>query len=124
VSLSDFTPKFLEIEQRGEAVIATVAVSLLTEDINLEQLGHELFAIVEQFGCRKMVVNLRNIRMITSGGLGKMITIHRKMHRHQGTVIFCEVQPAVEEVLNTSHLITYLQVAPDVDAALAAIPEG
>lgn len=122
MSLSEFTPKYLQVEERGDAVIVGVSVSMLTEDMNLEQFGHELFALVEQFGCRKMVVSLQNVRMVTSGGLGKMITIHRKMHRHQGTVVFCDVQPAVEEVLENSRLITYLTVVPDVSAGLAALP--
>lgn len=124
MSLSEFTPKYLQLEERGEAVIVGVGVSLLTEDVNLDQFGHELFALVEQFGCRKLVVSLRNVKMVTSGGLGKMITVHRKMHRHQGTVVFCDVQPAVADVLETSRLITYLNVVADVDAAVSTLPQG
>jgi anti-anti-sigma factor len=124
VPLSEFTPKYLHLEERGDAVVVGVSSPLLTEDMNLDQFGHELFALVEQFGCRKLVVSLRNVRMVTSGGLGKMITVHRKMHRHQGTVVFCDVQPAVEEVLNTSRLITYLHVAADIEAAVAALPHA
>jgi anti-sigma B factor antagonist len=122
VSLSEFTPKYLRLEQSDDAVIVGVAVDLLTEDVNLEQFGHELFALVEQFGCRRLVVNLGEVRMVTSAGLGKLITLHRKMHRHRGSVFFCHLQEAVEDVLKTSRLITYLQVAPDVAAALAALP--
>jgi anti-sigma B factor antagonist len=122
VSLSEFTPKYLRLEQADDAVIVAVAVDLLTEDVNLEQFGHELFALVEQFGCRRLIVNLGEVRMVTSAGLGKLITLHRKMHRHRGSVFFCHLQEAVEDVLRTSRLITYLQVAPDVAAALAALP--
>jgi anti-sigma B factor antagonist len=121
VSLSEFAPKHLKLEERGDTAIVGLGLSLLTEDINLDQVGHELFALVEQFGCRKLVISLRNVRVVTSGGLGKLITIHRKMHRHEGTVIFCDLQPAVEEVLETSRLITYLKIARDVDAALAVL---
>jgi len=121
VSLSEFTPKYLHLQQSGDAVIVGVAVDLLTEESNLEQFGHELFALVEQFGCRRLVVNLAEVRMVTSAGLGKMITLHRKMHRHQGSVVFCNLQAAVEEVLHTSRLITYLQVTPDIESALAAL---
>ena len=96
---------------------------LRTEDVNLEHFGHELFALVEQFGCRRVIVNLNEVRMVTSAGLGKMITMHRKMHRHKGTVVFCRLTEAVENVLKTSRLITYLQVAADVDGALAALPK-
>jgi len=123
-SLSEFTPKYLSLKMADGNVIVGVEVELLTEDVNLEQFGHELFALVEQFGCRRIIVNLSEVRMVTSAGLGKLITLHRKMHRHQGSVIFCHLQAAVEDVLCTSRLITYLQVAADVKAALAALPEA
>ena len=123
-SLSEFTPKYLRLQMADDVVIVGVGVELLTEDVNLEHFGHELFALVEQFGCRRIIVNLNEVRVVTSGGLGKMITMHRKMHRHQGTVIFCNLQEAVEDVLRTSRLITYLQVAPDVPSALAALPKA
>ena len=120
--MSEFDPKYLNLQERGDAVVVGVQSALLTEDMNLEQFGHELFTLVEQFGCRKLVISMRNVQMVTSGGLGKMITVHRKMHRHNGAVVFCDIQPAVEEVLNTSRLITYLTIAPNVDAAVAALP--
>lgn len=121
MSLSEFSPKYLQFEERGDTTIVDLGVPLLTEDVNLDQVGHELFALVEQFGCRKLIVSLRNIRVINSGGLGKLITIHRKMHRHEGTVVFCDVQPAVDEVLETSRLNTYLKITPDVDRAVATM---
>lgn len=125
-SLNEFTPKYLRLRQvpnDDETIVVDVAIQLLTEDVNLEQFGHELFALVEQFGCRRIVVNLQEVRVVTSAGLGKMITLHRKMHRHEGHVAFCNVQKEVSEVLHTSRLITYLTIASDVDSALAALPK-
>lgn len=123
MSLSEFAPQYLRLEVRGDAVVVDVEAPFLTEDMNLEQFGHELFALVDQFGCRKLVVSMRNVRMVTSGGLGKMITVHRKMHRHEGTIVFCDLQQAVVDVLDTSRLITYLTVASDIEAALASLPQ-
>jgi anti-sigma B factor antagonist len=121
VLLSEFAPRFLSVDQRDDTIVVSVDVPMLTEDLNMEQFGHELFALVEQHGCRKMVVRLRDVQLITSSGLGKMITLHRKMHRHQGRVVFCELTNPVEEVLTSSRLITYLHVASTLDAALGAV---
>ena len=96
------------IQEDPAATVVSVVVEWLTEDVNLEQFGHELFALVDQFGCRRLVVDLKTVKVITSSGLGKLITLHRKMHRHQGTVVFCTLQPPVEEVLQTSRLIKLL----------------
>ncbi len=121
MSSSEFTPRYLILDKRGETVIATIRVTTLTEDMNLEQFGHELFALVEQLGCRKLVVSMQDVQMITSAGLGKMIALHRKMHRVQGVVVFCHVQHAVEDILRTSRLITYLSVQPDIESAVTAV---
>lgn len=117
----EFEPRYLVLEHRDALVIASVRVATLTEDMNLEQFGHELFALVEQLGCRKLVVNMRDVQMVTSAGLGKMIALHRKMHRVQGIVVFCHVQPAVEEILRNSRLITYLNVKSDLDSATGMV---
>lgn len=121
MSSSDFAPRYLVLENRGDVTLATIRVSTLTEDMNLEQFGHELFALVEQVGCRKLIVNMHEVQMITSAGLGKMIALHRKMHRVQGVVAFCHIQAAVEDILKTSRLITYLKVAENVESAIAAV---
>ena len=118
---SEFVPRYLSLDRRDGLVVARIRVATLTEDMNLEQFGHELFALVEQMGCRKLVVDMQEVLMVTSAGLGKMIALHRKMHRLEGAVSFCHVQPAVEDVLRTSRLITYLKVQPDVDAAVLSM---
>jgi anti-anti-sigma regulatory factor len=61
------------------------------------------------------------VRIVTTAGLGMMFTMHRRMQRHQGKGIFCNLQESMEDVFRISHLITALQVAPDVPSALAAL---
>ena len=119
MSSGEFPSRFLKLHTQGDVQVARVRVTRLTEDVNLEQFGHELFALVEQAGCRKLVVDLTEVTAITSAGLGKMIALHRKVHRLQGGVVFCHVQAAVDEVLETSRLSTYLAIAPDVPRAVA-----
>lgn len=121
VSLSEFEPTYLRVQQRDDAVIASFTVPRLSDEYNLEQLGHELFALVEQYGCRKLVVSLQGVNYLTSSGIGKLITLHRKMHRQQGAVIFCDIHEAVDDILRTSKLTTYFHVVADADAAVAAL---
>src|SRR5207249_2591595 len=115
--LNEFESAYLSVSERDNAVVAGFNVPRLTEDFNLEQLGHELFALVEQYGCRKLVVSLKLVEYVTSSGIGKLITLHRKMHRHGGQVIFCDMQKTVQEILQASKLNTYFTVAADPDAA-------
>lgn len=108
---SDFEPRYLSIEHRQGVVVVVPQVPSLTEEINLEEFGHELFALVDQHGFRRLVVSLEQIGYMNSSGIGKLITLHRKMHRQKGLVIFADLQPAVHEVLRTSNLVSYFRVA-------------
>jgi len=117
----DFEPTYLEITDREDVAVVAFRVPFLSEDYNLEQLGHELFVLVEQCGCRRLVVSLRDIQYTTSSGLGKLITLHRKLHRLGGQVAFCDLRPRILETMQMSKLDTYFQITPDVETAVAAV---
>lgn len=119
--LDDFRPAFLLIEPRGDVAIVRFTVPWVTEDINLDELGRELFALVEQWGVRRVIVSLHNVRIISSAGLGKFITLHRKLHRVSGLVAFIDLVPAVADILEASRLNTYLTICDSLPAALVAV---
>lgn len=123
-SSSEFDPVYLAYEERNDLVIAEFTIPRLTEEFNLEQLGHELFALVEQYGCRKLVVSLGRVEYLTSSGIGKLITLHRKMHRQGGLVVFCDIQKPVEDILRASKLLGYFRIVENPTAAVASLQEG
>ena len=121
MALTDFHPTYLSVDHDGETVIARFTRATLTDDENIEQLGRELFSLVDQFDRRKVVLDLSHVEYVTSSVLGKIITLHRKLHRKDGTLVICHVKGGVEDVMRTSRLLEYFNVARDVDGALARL---
>ena len=121
MSLSEFHPVYLSLQVREDVAIARFTLAQLNDEENIEQVGHELFALVDQFGCRKIVMDLNGVEFVTSSVVGKMITLHRKLHRQQGMLVLCALGETVTRVLKTSRLLDYFRVADDVDAALAIV---
>lgn len=121
MSLRGFMPDYISVREQDGVTIVGFTLSSLTEESNIDQVGHELFALVEQFDCRKLVVSLKDVIYITSSGLGKLITLHRKMHRLNGRVAYCDVEPVVEDILKTSRLFNYFMITPTIDAGVAAV---
>lgn len=117
MSLDNFTPAYLKLSTDGDLVVVSFTVPQLNEEENIEQLGRELFALVEQFGCRKVVVSLRGVDYITSSAIGKLITLHRKLHRNDGRLVLCDVAGEVENILKTSKLLSYFNVAENAEEA-------
>ena len=121
--MTDFTnyePSYFDLEVDNEIAVASFHKNQLTEEDNLEQLGNELFSLVDQYQFRKIVLNLAPVQYVTSSVLGKLITLHRKLGRNEGQLILCGIHDDLKNVLTTSKLMTYFTTAKDVPAAKAA----
>jgi anti-sigma B factor antagonist len=116
-----YHPAYFDLQVEGDIAIAKFHYEQLTEEDNLEQLGQELFALVEQFQYVKVIADLTPLKYVTSSVLGKFITLHRKLVRNEGQLILCNIHPELCEVLETSKLLTYFNCAPDIAAAKARL---
>ena len=117
--LSEFRPTYLTIEQRDDVVVAAFNVTHITDEENIEQLGQELFALVDQFACRKVIVSLGIVEYVTSSVLGKIISLHRRLHRCDGQLVICDIGETVSDILTTSNLIDYFRVSDSVESAMS-----
>ncbi len=120
-NITDYDPSYFDLEVDNEIAVATFHKEQFTEDDNLEQFGIELFALVDQYQFRKVILNLAPVQFVTSSVLGKLITLHRKLGRNDGRLILCDIHGDLENVLNTSKLMTYFSTAKNVSAAKAAL---
>lgn len=120
MSLEDFEPAFFDVEQLGDAVVARFVNERLTDELNVERMGDELFSLTEQFQFKQVIVDMSKVVHMTSSSLGKLITMHRRLHRSQGRMVLCNLTEAVEDVLETSRLIDYFNVSNSIDDAQQA----
>ena len=118
MSLSDFTSQYLDIFEEDGAARVQFKDQRLTDEDNIEQIGRELFALTDQYHCQKVILDLTGLKMLTSSVLGKMITLHRKLHRKDGKLVLCNAGDYVYEILKTSRLHDYFNLADDTSTAL------
>lgn len=121
MTLPDFQPYYLDLEDRDGILVVSFRRTHLNEEENIEQLGQELVTLVEQFNVRQMVLKTDNILQATSSVLGKMIKLHRLLHRLEGQLIVCGPKGVFQETLETSRLITYFNVCDTVEEAIAEL---
>ena len=119
MSAGQFHSVYLTVRAEGDVSIVGFTVSNLTDDENIELLGRELFTLVDQTGCRKLVLDMGGVRYLTSSVLGKLITLHRRVHRVDGRLIICNIGEGLKEIMSTSRLDQYFNMADDVAAARA-----
>jgi anti-anti-sigma factor len=111
------SPSCFTCLQDGDIVVVTYHRQQVTDEDNLEQMGEELFRLVEKDSQRRIVLNLSMVDFVTSSVLGKWITLHRKLVRNSGTLVLCHLRPNVREILDTSRLLTYFNTAATLDDA-------
>ena len=109
-----FTFEFLE-----DIVVARCNLPWLSDEQNIEALGQELLLLIGKYECRRLILNLADVEYMTSSMIGRLIRVHRQLHRDGGKLVLCQLNPTVTDALNTSHLLNYFHSAQTVeDAAL------
>lgn len=121
MSQSDFDPDFVTIENHGHAIVAKFTRAQLSEEDNIEQMARELVTLIDYYHCQRLALSMDLVEFITSAALGKLIMIHRKLHRQAGQLVVCDVKGGVAEVLRTSRLNEYFTIAPDIKGAIGLL---
>jgi len=66
-----------------------------------------------------MIFNLENMEYISSAGIRVMLKIAKELKRRKGIVVLCALQDYVKEVFHIAGFDAYLNIEPDLEAALA-----
>ncbi len=119
MALPDLPTTYTTLEERGSVIIVGFKMKMLNDEENIEQLGQELFTLVEQYNWLKVAVDMSNVEYLTSSVIGKIITLHRKLHRNHGEMVLFGLTEGVATILRTSKLLSYFTVADNKSAALA-----
>jgi anti-anti-sigma factor len=121
MALSEYLPRYFSVTEFDDVVVATFGMTQINDEANIEELGHELFALVDQYDCRKVVLNMSKVDYITSSVVGKIITMHRKLHRMDGKLVVAALTKGVHDVLSASRLLTYFVVAATEQEAVDSL---
>lgn len=117
-----FKSSFFNVAQKGDVFVVTVDRDQLKDDDNLEQFSQDFNLLIEKYEITKIVLRLSRVRYMTSMAIGKIISLHRKLQRTQGTLVLCELAPDVSSTLEAAKLLTYFTTSSDLTAALASFP--
>ena len=83
----------LEINEVGDVTVVRFRDHKIVEDINIQQLGQEMFHLVEVDNRDKVLLNFSSVDFLSSAALGKLITLDKKMKAHGGTLKLVQHPP-------------------------------
>jgi anti-anti-sigma factor len=97
----------LEREDTGDVTVVRVKVPLLRDDETTEAVFREVFAVLDEPGGRKLVLNLAPVEYVTSSVVGKLVMLNRK---GRGRLALCRLTATLDRMLEATHLADVLTV--------------
>jgi anti-anti-sigma factor len=93
----------------GDVTLATVLTPYLSE-ANAEDLGEELFRLVEGVARPRLRLDLGQVTFLTSTVLGKLVGLHKRVRAAGGELVLLNVTDYVYEVFELTLLHQFLDV--------------
>ena len=109
----------LEVNEVGDVTVVHFRDQKIIEDLGIQELGQELFQLVEVDNCRKMVLNFSAVDFLSSAALGKLITLDKKMKTKSGKLRLCNIRPEIYEVFAITRLNRLFEIKDEEADALA-----
>ena len=91
----------------------------LHED-GLEKLSAEMARLIDEDGCRKMILSLGpgDLECLYSVFLAKLINLQRRLESVGGSMVLTEVSPNTQDVFRATGLDRFFKFYPDQTSAL------
>ncbi|HJT33591.1 MAG TPA: STAS domain-containing protein [Pirellulales bacterium] len=110
----------LEVSEMGDVTVVRFVDRKILDEASIQELGNELFQLVEQEQRGKLVLNFSKVDFLSSAALGKLITLDKKVKSRSGKLKLCNIRPEIYEVFAITKLNKLFDIKDDEAEALAA----
>lgn len=110
----------LDVSEVGDVTVVRFRDRKIIDDINIQELGQELFSLVEQDNRGKLLLNFSSVDFLSSAALGKLITLDKKVKAHSGVLKLSNIRAEIYEVFAITKLNRLFDIQDDEADALAA----
>lgn len=114
------THRRIDVSKAGEVSVVKFIDKKILDEANIQELGAELFALVEQDNRKLILLDFANVEFLSSAALGKLITLDRKVKTHKGKLKLCGIRPEILEVFQVTKLNKVFDIRKDDAEAIAA----
>ena len=91
----------------------------ILDEANIQELGQELFQLVEEDHRKNVLLNFSSVEFLSSAALGKLITLDKKVKAHGGKLKLSNIRPEIYEVFAITKLNKLFDIKDDEADALA-----
>ena len=111
----------LDLEEIGDVTVAKFVDKKILDEGNIQIIGNQLFALLEEDGRQKIVLDFSNVEYLSSAALGKLITMDKKVKAAKGKLRLCNIRPDIYEVFAITKLNKLFDMKDNLEAALQGL---
>lgn len=108
----------LEVSDVGDVAVVRFVDRKILDEASIQELGHELFQLVEEEKRQKLLLNFSKVDFLSSAALGKLITLDKKAKAHSGKLKLCNIRPEIYEVFVITRLNKLFDIKNNEEEAL------
>ena len=112
--------KRIDVSKVGDVTVVKFVDKKILDEAGIQELGAELFSLVEHDNRRSIVLNFDNVDFLSSAALGKLITLDRKVKSAQGRLKMCSIRPEILEVFQITKLNKVFDIRGEEPEAISA----
>jgi anti-sigma B factor antagonist len=110
----------LEVSEVGAVTVVRFVDRKILDAANIQELGDELFGLVEQESRKNLLLNFSNVEFMSSAALNKLIVLNKKVQGVGGKLRLSNLRPEIYDVFVITRLNTVFDIKADEADALAA----
>ena len=110
----------LGLEEIGDVTVVRLLDSRVTNPMEIEELGHQLYQVLEFKNCSKLVIDFSPVEFLSSATIGKLISLNRKVKVCRAALRLCSLRPEIRNVFHLCNLERVFDIREDQAAAIAS----
>ncbi|HUT92141.1 MAG TPA: STAS domain-containing protein [Thermoguttaceae bacterium] len=110
----------LEVSEVGDVTVVHFRDQRIIEDLGIQEMGQELFHLVEGENRKKLLLNFSSVSFMSSAALGKLITLDKKVKAKGGVLKLCSIRPEIYEVFAITRLDRLFDIRKDESDGLGS----
>jgi anti-anti-sigma factor len=113
-------PKMQTVVMTENIAVVTILESRILDENNINEIGRELMELVTKRYMIKMVIDLGEVKYLSSAVLRQFIALYKAIKAEKGDLKLCRVAPEVREVFKITQLDKMIEIKDDLDSAINA----
>jgi len=108
----------IDLEEIDGVTIAKFVDKKILDEANIQAIGANLFALIDEDGRRKIILDFSQVEYLSSAALGKLITMDKKAKAAKAKLRLCSIRPEIYEVFEITRLNKIFDIKGTQEEAL------